>query len=234
MSALRGASRLPGAPPANPDRPTGTDQRLQALVGLRGPGDLADAELLALASGLPVAAAHAVIVRLGVRGQARITADELTDAGLPRPAAIRLAALEELAHRRAAPLPDGAWRIRTPADVAGRLMAAMGVLEREELWVALLNTKNVVTGLVCVYRGSLAGCSIRVGEVFRDAVRSGSAAVVAAHNHPSGDPAPSAEDMNITGELAAAGRLLDIPLLDHLVIGRGTWVSLRALGALSA
>jgi DNA repair protein RadC len=96
----------------------------------------------------------------------------------------------------------------------------------------LLNTKNMVTGMVTVYSGNLAGSPVRVGEVFREAVRRQSAAMVVAHNHPSGDPSPSAEDLRITRELAEAGRLLDIELLDHLVIGHGRWVSLRSLGAL--
>ena len=96
----------------------------------------------------------------------------------------------------------------------------------------MLDTKNVVTARRTVYRGNLAGSSVRVGEVFRDAVRSCSAAVVVVHNHPSGDPTPSGEDLRITAELAEAGRLLDIELLDHLIIGRGRWSSLRAVGAL--
>lgn len=108
----------------------------------------------------------------------------------------------------------------------------MGPLEREELRVLLLDTKNVVTAERTVYRGNLAGSSVRVGEVYRDAVRTCAAAIIVAHNHPSGDPAPSGEDLRITGELAEAGRLLDIELLDHLVIGRGRWSSMRALGAL--
>jgi len=108
----------------------------------------------------------------------------------------------------------------------------MGHLEREELRSVLLNTKNVVIGMVTVYAGNLAGSPVRIGEVFRDAVRRQAASMVVVHNHPSGDPSPSAEDLRITRELAEAGRLLDIDLLDHLVIGHGRWLSLRALGAL--
>jgi DNA repair protein RadC len=74
---------------------------------------------------------------------------------------------------------------------------------------------------------------VRVGEVFRDAVRACAASVIVAHNHPSGDPSPSGEDLRITAELGEAGRLLDIEVLDHLIIGRGRWTSLRALGALN-
>jgi DNA repair protein RadC len=205
---------------------------LGARLRLRGPQALSDAELLAVGAGLPPEVAEVILARIVPGDQARPGAGELVAAGLQPGAALRLAALLELAHRRAVPLPDGAWRIRSPADVAGRLLGAMGALEREELWVALLNTKNVVTGLATVYAGSVAGCTVRVGEVFRDAVRTGSAAVVVVHNHPSGDPSPSPEDIRITAELERAGRLLDITLLDHLVIGRGTWASLRALGVL--
>jgi DNA repair protein RadC len=122
--------------------------------------------------------------------------------------------------------------VRTPADAAEPLIDAMGSLEREELRVLLLDTKNVVVAERTVYRGNLAGSSVRVGEVFRDAVRRCAAAIVVAHNHPSGDPSPSGEDLRITAELAEAGRLLDIELLDHLVIGRGRWTSLRAIGAI--
>jgi DNA repair protein RadC len=162
---------------------------------------------------------------------------ELVSAGLselpigPRRAAAVVAAVE-LGRRVASAWPPTGWRIRAPADLAERLIPAMGHLEREELRSILLNTKNTVTGMVTVYAGNLAGSSVRVGEVFREAVRRQSAAMVVVHNHPSGDPSPSAEDLRITRELAEAGRLLDIELLDHLVIGHGRWVSLRSLGAL--
>ena len=157
---------------------------------------------------------------------------ELAAAGLSGPSADRVAASLEVARRAARAWPEDPWLIRTPADVAEPLVDAMGALEREELRVLLLDTKNVVTAERTVYRGNLAGSSVRVGEVFRDAVRACAAAIVVAHNHPSGDPTPSGEDLRITGELAEAGRLLDVELLDHLVIGRGRWTSLRAAGVL--
>ena len=144
----------------------------------------------------------------------------------------RLAAAVEIGSRLARRWPSDPWLIRTPTDVAEPLVDAMGALEREELRVLLLDTKNVVAAQRTVYRGNLAGSSVRIGEVFRDAVRACAAAIIVAHNHPSGDPAPSGEDLRITAELAEAGRLLDIELLDHLIIGRGRWTSLRALGAL--
>ena len=157
---------------------------------------------------------------------------ELRLAGLGARAAARISACLEVGRRVAWNAPDEPWLVRTPADAAEPLIDAMAALEREELRVLLLDTKNVVIERRTVYRGNLAGSSVRVGEVFRDAVRACAAAVIVAHNHPSGDPSPSAEDLRITAELVEAGRLLDIELLDHLVIGRGRWTSLRSLGAL--
>lgn len=157
---------------------------------------------------------------------------ELRVAGLSEAATVRISASAEMGRRLARAWPSDPWLIRTPTDVAEPLVDAMGSLEREELRVLLLDTKNVVTAERTVYRGNLAGSSVRVGEVFRDAVRACAAAIIVAHNHPSGDPGPSGEDLRITAELAEAGRLLDIEMLDHLVIGRGRWTSLRALGAL--
>ena len=156
---------------------------------------------------------------------------ELRVAGLADGAAGRVAACAEIGRRAAWSGGADRWLIRTPGDAAEPLIDAMGSLEREELRVLLLDTKNVVIGRRTVYRGNLAGSSVRVGEVFRDAVRACAAAVIVVHNHPSGDPTPSGEDLRITAELAEAGRLLDIELLDHLVIGRGRWTSLRSLGA---
>ncbi|MDQ3879754.1 MAG: DNA repair protein RadC [Chloroflexota bacterium] len=146
-------------------------------------------------------------------------------------AASVVAALE-LGRRAVVPQPATRWQVRTPADVAVRLVPEMGHLEREELRVVLLNTRNVVVSCGVVYLGNLAGSLVRVGEVFRDAVRRNAASVMVIHNHPSGDPAPSGDDLRITREMADAGRLLDIDLLDHLIIGHDRWVSLRALGAL--
>lgn len=196
----------------------------------------ADDELLAAIVG-PGANASRVARRLldrfgGLAEVARAEPLELRIAGLAPGAAIRPSVAVEVARRIARRASADAWIIRTPGDVAEPLVDAMGALDREELRVLLLDTKNVVTAERTVYRGNLAGSSVRVGEVFRDAVRRCAAAIVVAHNHPSGDPSPSGEDLRITAELAEAGRLLDIELLDHVVIGRGRWTSLRALGVL--
>jgi DNA repair protein RadC len=178
------------------------------------------------------AAALALLERAGgLAGLGSLRPASPGGAELEAPQADRLAAAIELARRLADARTQPGWRIRSPADVGERLRPAMRHLEQEELRTLLLNTKNVVTAVRTVYVGNLAGSSVRVGEVFRDAVRSQAAAIVVVHNHPSGDPTPSADDLRITAELAQAGRLLDIELLDHVVIGADGWVSLRSLGA---
>ena len=202
-----------------------------ARLARLGATALRDEELLTLLLSGPRAAEAARLV-LEPRGLAGLASAGLSDLPIgPRGAATIVAAVE-LGRRVASAWPATGWRIRAPADLAERLLPAMAHLEREELRSILLNTKNTVTGMVTVYAGNLAGSSVRVGEVFREAVRRQSAAMVVVHNHPSGDPSPSAEDLRITRELAEAGRLLDIELLDHLVIGHGQWVSLRSLGVI--
>ncbi len=202
-------------------------------LGIAGVTVLGDAELLSVALARPLSAAADLLERMeGTAGVVAASPVELARAGLPPRRAGAFASACELTRRAISAPPVERWVIRRPADLAERLLPGMGLLEREELRVAVLNTKNAVTALRTVYAGSLAGSPVRVGEVFREAVRRNGAAVVVAHNHPSGDPTPSSEDLRITEELAEAGRLLDISLLDHLVIARGRWISLRALGVL--
>jgi DNA repair protein RadC len=225
-----------------------TNQPMPVSIGpRRGPPDLtrlervgaescADEDLLALVLGGGTTAhrmARRLIDRFGsLAGVVRAHPAELRLAGLAPAVAPRVSAAAEIGVRVARSRPEEPWLIRTPTDAAEPLIDAMGALEREELRVLLLDTKNVVIGERTVYRGNLAGSSVRVGEVYRDAVRACAAAVIVAHNHPSGDPSPSGEDLRITAELGDAGKLLDIDMLDHLIIGRGRWTSLRALGAL--
>ncbi len=227
----------PAPIPLSPRSPAASRPSPAARFLYLGPDECDDEELLGAILGDGTTARRAarrLLDRLGSLGAVmRAHPTELRTAGVGDRAAVRIAACAE-AGRRAAWAGDAeAWPIRTPADVAGLLVGAMGSLEREELRVLLLDTKNVVVGQRTVYRGNLAGSSVRVGEVFRDAVRACAAAVIVVHNHPSGDPSPSGADLRITGELAEAGTLLDIELLDHLVIGRGRWTSLRSLGALA-
>jgi DNA repair protein RadC len=106
----------------------------------------------------------------------------------------------------------------------------MGRLEREELRVVILDSKNHVLRVAIVYQGNVSSSLVRVGELYRDAVRLSAASMILVHNHPSGDPTPSPDDLHLTAEVLAAGRLLDIDLLDHLVIGHDAYVSMRDRG----
>lgn len=144
--------------------------------------------------------------------------------------AARLAAALELGRRAAIDWPAGRWTISGPRDIAERMLAEVGHLEREELRVVLLDTRNGVLGMPAVYRGNVSAALVRISELFRDAVRRHAARLILVHNHPSGDPTPSPDDLHMTAEAVAAGRLLDIAVLDYLIFGHGRWVSLRDRG----
>lgn len=113
----------------------------------------------------------------------------------------------------------------SPADVASLVGPQIFTLDHEEMWIVLLDTRNRVIKLVRLYSGSLNTSLIRVGELFKQAIIESAAAIVLFHNHPSGDPSPSPEDVAVTRAAIEAGKLLDIEVLDHIVIGRtcDTW-----------
>ena len=213
-------------------------ERPRERLALRGAGGLSAAELIALLWGSGTRGVSAIDLAAGAlarhEGLAGLAlASELELAALPGVGTARAAQLTaafELGRRLLADWPSGRWTIRSPADVADRLVLQMGRLEREELRVVLLNTKNVVLRIVTVYQGNVSASLVRVGELFRDAVRLNASGVILVHNHPSGDPTPSPDDLHLTAEALAAGRLLDVDLLDHLVIGHDAFVSLRDRG----
>lgn len=120
--------------------------------------------------------------------------------------------------------------IRTPSDVANLLMLEMSLLDQEELRVVVLNTKNHVLTIDTVYSGSINTTVIRVAEVFRAAVLHRAASIALCHNHPSGDPTPSPEDISVTTMIRDAGKLLDIDLLDHIIFAGNKFVSLKERG----
>ena len=176
-------------------------------------------------------AADALARHDGLAGLAQATEVELAAVpGIGSARAAQLVAAFELGRRLLADWPSGRWTIRGPHDVADRLVLQMGRLEREELRVVLLDTKNHVLRVATVYQGNVSASLVRVGELFRDAVRLNATGLILVHNHPSGDPTPSSDDLHLTAEVLAAGRLLDIQLLDHLVIGHDAYVSLRDRG----
>jgi len=110
--------------------------------------------------------------------------------------------------------------LRTPRDVADRLREEMQHFEVEEFHVLLLDTKNRLIRDVKVSKGTLNASLVHPREVFREAIRAGAASVILVHNHPSGDPTPSSDDLRITRELVEAGRVLKIEVLDHIIVGK--------------
>jgi DNA repair protein RadC len=118
--------------------------------------------------------------------------------------------------------------VRGPADVFRRMGPRLRDARQEEFHALLLNTRHRVVREVFVTRGILDASLIHPREVFRVAVGEGAAGVILVHNHPSGDPTPSVEDRAVTRQLAEAGRAIGIPVLDHVVIGRGRYVSLAS------
>jgi len=231
-------------PLAHLKRPSRRIQELPALERPRerlaqcGPANLSSAELVALIWGSGSMGRSAVTIaedaiarHEGLTGLARASGLELQAIPGVGPArAGQLEAAFELGRRLLADWPAVHWTIRSPRDLADRLVLQMGRLEREELRAVVLNAKNVVLRVVTVYQGNVSSSLVRVGELFRDAVRLNASRVILVHNHPSGDPTPSPDDLHLTAEALAAGRLLDIEVLDHLVIGHDAWVSLRDRG----
>jgi DNA repair protein RadC len=120
--------------------------------------------------------------------------------------------------------------INSPGDAAALVQYEMSLLEQEHLKVMLLDTRNRVLDIVEVYQGSVNSSQVRVAEVFRPAIQRIAPASIVAHNHPSQDPTPSPDDVAVTRAIVAAGKLLDIDCLDHLVIGGNVWVSLKERG----
>lgn len=147
--------------------------------------------------------------------------EAMTGAELPAGVLALLDALSALLR------PTPREQITGPADVAALLMVEMGQLVQEHFRVICLDSKNHVQALTTLYQGNVSSASIRIAEVFREPIRRNSAAILIAHNHPSGDPSPSPEDVAVTREIVAAGTLLGIDVLDHLIIGQGRWLSLR-------
>lgn len=200
---------------------------------LRGAAGLTASELLTIVTGATDMDvwSDALARADGLSGLARMSLPEMTALPGVGPArAARVQAAFELGRRLLADWPAGRWSIRSPRDVADRLVLQMGRLEREELRIVILNTKNTVLRVVTAYQGNVSASLVRVGELFRDAVRLDAAAIILVHNHPSGDPTPSPDDLHLTAEALAAGRLMDIDVLDHLVIGHDAYVSLRDRG----
>lgn len=167
----------------------------------------------------------------GLAGIARASINELQELeGIGPAKASEIKAALELGRRLLTAAPDERPLIQSPADAANVFMADMPFLLQEQLRVMLLDTRNRVIRIETVYQGSLNAAIVRIAEVFRAAIKDNAAGIVVAHNHPSGDPTPSREDILTTRKIVEAGMLLRINVLDHVIIGNNRYVSLKERG----
>jgi DNA repair protein RadC len=212
-------------------------ERPRERLARLGPKALSNSELLAILLRVGVKGENAVQVaqRLldtfgGVTGLHRAPYDEVcSQHGLGIAKASQIKAALELGYRmKLESITLGS--IHSPDEASHLVLHEMSALEQEELWVILLDTRNRYLSTKSIYRGSLNSSQVRVGELFKDAIRSNAASIIIAHNHPSGDPTPSPDDIAVTRAIVQAGKLLDIEVLDHLVVGSGKYVSLKERG----
>ena len=167
----------------------------------------------------------------GLPGLLRADINQLASyKGMGTAKAAQLLAALEIGHRMSGMAFKERPQITCPADAANLLMVDMAFLEQEQLRVLLLDTKNRVMAAHTVYQGNVNTTVVRVAEVLREGVRSNATGLIIAHNHPSGDPTPSPEDVQMTRQIVEAGSLLGIHILDHIVIGQGRYVSLKEKG----
>ncbi len=213
-------------------------ERPRERLAKKGAGSLGDAELLAILirTGLPGENAVQIGNRLlrtfeGLRGLHRASYEDIKlQKGIGPAKAAQLKSAIELAYRISIEDSEKKPKINSPQDAADRVMFKMGALDKEELWVLILDTRNRLIKIEELYRGSINSSQVRVAEIFTEAVKLNAASIIVVHNHPTGDPNPSTEDITLTRSLVDAGRLLDIEVLDHLVIGDSDFVSMKERG----
>ena len=213
------------------DRPR---ERLSAL----GPQALSNAELIAILLRVGVKGENAVSMgqRLlkkfgGLSGLHRVPISELKNQhGLGEAKAAQIKAAIELGRRLTLEAPEERPTVNSPADAAALVVYEMSALEQEHLRVILLDRRNRVLETAEIYKGSVNSSQVRVGEIFKEAIRKNASALIVVHNHPSGDPTPSPDDVAVTRAIVQAGKLMDVDVLDHMVIGQGKWVTLKERG----
>jgi len=190
-------------------------------------------ELLAAIIGGPkqLEVAQALLAHFGsLHGIARATAADLASVpGIGEAVAARLLSAMEISRRLLT--PEDRRAIQSPADAAAILQPLLIHQVQEHLYVLLLDLHGrMLSEPIEVYHGSLNTALIRVGEIFRDAIKVNAAGIIIAHNHPSQVADPSPEDVAVTRSIIEAGKLLDITCLDHLIIGNNVWISLKEKG----
>ncbi len=209
-------------------------ERPLARLNQVGPMAMSTIELLAtvLRTADALDLAHDLLHRFGdLVGILKASSAELCEVlGIGPAGAAQLHAALELGRRVARQPEPEQVRITCPDDAANFLMTDMMFLEQEHLRLILLDTRNLIIDTPTVYVGSLNTTVVRIGDLFKRAIRCNAAAMIVAHNHPSGDPSPSPEDVSVTKSIVKAGELMNIQVLDHVIIGRNRYVSLKERG----
>lgn len=209
------------------------DIRPRERLGAQGPQVLSDAELVGVVLGgrdgdLPLRLGQSVLVEFeGLGGLVGASIEEIAGVdGIGKAKAARVVASVEIGRRLAVLPPSARPRIAGPEDVLA-VAADMRHLDREHFRALVLNTKHQLMRSIDVSIGSLTTSIVHPRELFRTVIRHNGAALVAVHNHPSGDVTPSTADIELTRRLAKAGELLGIELLDHVILGDGHFLSLK-------
>jgi len=216
------------------------DDRPREKLLRHGVAALGDNELVALVlgSGCPRTGALGVANELlrtrgGLHGLVRSSCDELARvAGIGPAKAAQVIAALELGRRTLAHAPSARIRLQTPRDAAAHLLPAFGSRPVEHFGVVLLDTKHRVLRTTVVAIGTLNATVVEPRDVFREAMLGAAAAIVIFHNHPSGDPSPSPDDVELTRRLAAAGTLMGIDVVDHIILGDARYCSFKEMGQL--
>jgi DNA repair protein RadC len=214
------------------------DERPRERLKYHGAAALSNTELLAIllrtgtkGENVLNLSSRLLAEKKGLPGLLKASISDLANIkGVGLAKACQLKAALELGRRLMIAAPHQKPQITCPADAANLFMVEMGSLEQEHLRLLVLDTKNYILSSPVVYKGNVNTSIIRVGELFRYALKENATAIILMHNHPSGDPTPSPEDVHVTERIVKAGKMLDIDILDHIIIGQQRFVSLKERG----
>ena len=217
------------------------NERPRERLAQRGENALNKSVLLAILLRVGIEGMSAVdlgkelLVRFeGLRGLHTASFEELCEVkGMGPAKAAQIKAAIELGYRMQQESEETKPRFSKPEDVDRYMHHLLGEKRREELWVLALNTRNQLIRKQQLYKGTINHSSARMAEIMEIPIRARAAVIILVHNHPSGDPKPSAEDIRFTEELVRAGQLMDIGVLDHIIIGKDSFSSIRQLGQVS-
>lgn len=217
------------------------DEQPKTRVAQEGYPAVSDAELLSILIGHPSRDANEITLasRLlsvyqdqGIKALSHMSISEIQKEvpGITKTGAIRILAALELGHRVSISQAQMCDIVHGPEDAAHYAMPKARYEQQEHFWIMVLDTKNHITGMPEITKGVLDSSLVAPREVFNEAIKRSAASIILIHNHPSGDPSPSREDTSVTQRLVKAGKILNIPVLDHIILGNNKFISLKEKG----